>query len=110
MLFILLFLLVVFVMLLKVFAIISGYGSKVLGSGVFVCGRKPEDIIVNELGFFPINLGRYSVDVTKSIATGSVLGLAKKKTLYRNGLGATLINGLTEAELRTQALNLPAPP
>ncbi|MDB5248591.1 MAG: serine hydrolase [Segetibacter sp.] len=94
----------------KALPIISGYGAKILCSGVFVCGRKPEDIIKNELRFFPIRLGRYSVDINDQSATGSVFGLAKKKAVYRKGLGATLLNGIDEEEFRKQEFNLPVAP
>jgi hypothetical protein len=53
---------------------------------------------------------RFRVDTADSSVSASILGLARKKAIYRKGLGATLLNGLTEAELRRQPVSLPAPP
>jgi CubicO group peptidase (beta-lactamase class C family) len=82
--------------------IISGYGCKVLCSGVFVAGRTPESVIRDDLGSFPLNLGTYTVDRTDSSVTGSVLGMATRVALYRSGLGATLVSGMTEETLKEQ--------
>jgi hypothetical protein len=72
--------------------IISGYGCKILCSGVFVAGRTPESVIRDDLGSFPLNLGTYTVDRADSSVTGSVLGMATRVALYRSGLGATLVS------------------
>jgi len=82
--------------------IISGYGCKILCSGVFVAGRTPEAVIRDDLGSFPLNLGTYAVDRTDSSVTGSVLGMATRVALYRSGLGATLVSGMTEEMLKEQ--------
>ena len=82
--------------------IISGYGCKILCSGVFVAGRTPEAVIRDDLGSFPLNLGTYTVDRTDSSVTGSVLGMATRVALYRSGLGATLVSGMTEEMLKEQ--------
>jgi hypothetical protein len=82
--------------------IISGYGCKILCSGVFVSGRTPESVIRDDLGSFPLNLGTYTVDRADSSVTGSVLGMATRVALYRSGLGATLVSGMTEETLKEQ--------
>src|SRR5580692_11501501 len=58
--------------------IISGYGCKIMCSGVFVAGRTPESVLKEDLGSFPLNLGTYVVDRTDSSVTGSVLGMATR--------------------------------
>jgi CubicO group peptidase (beta-lactamase class C family) len=91
--------------------IISGYGAKVACSGVFVAGRNPERVIKEDLSHFPLNLGTYTVDKTDSSVTGSVWGMATRKAIYRYGLGATLISGMTEESLReerVERVNQPA--
>ncbi len=93
-----------------VFPIITGLGAKQLCSGVFVAGRDPEDIIRNELKFFPISLGTYRVDYTDSSATGSLFGMAKKKAIYRPGLGSTLLNGYSEELIRSRSKLELSPP
>ncbi|HEV3412553.1 MAG TPA: serine hydrolase [Puia sp.] len=90
--------------------IISGYGAKVLCSGVFVAGRSPEQVIKNDLSSFPVNLGTYTVDRADSSVTGKVWGLAVRKAIYRYGLGATLVTGMTEEELREQRMQRTAAP
>lgn len=90
---------VVFFVVRKVFPLISGYGAKTICSNIFLCQRCSEDIIKNELGSFPLNLGSYTIDYHQKIVIGSVLGLAKKKAVYREGLGATIITGSTEKDL-----------
>jgi CubicO group peptidase (beta-lactamase class C family) len=82
--------------------ILSGYGAKDLCSCVFVANRDENDVIKNELGRFPLTLGSFSTDLKDSSASGSVLGLGKKKAIYRKGLGCTLIAEIKEEELRAQ--------
>jgi len=90
--------------------IISGYGAKVACSGVFVAGRNPERVIREDLSRFPLNLGTYTVDKTDSSVTGSVWGMATRKAIYRSGLGATLVSGMTEESLREQRIERVNPP
>ena len=114
-LFILKFLVLVFGLGILVFIrealpIISGYGCKILCSGVFVAGRTPESVIREDLGSFPLNLGTYTVDRADSSVTGSVLGMATRVALYRSGLGATLVVGMTEEALKEQRVERIAAP
>lgn len=44
------------------FPIITGYGAKTLCSAVFVAGRDEQPVTKEDLGFFPIRLGHYSID------------------------------------------------
>lgn len=89
----------------RAFPIISGYGAKNLASAVFLQHRNPEDVIKEDLGSFPLSLGRFTVNYEDSSVTGSVWGFAKKKAIYRKGLGCTLINDLSEKEIRQQHFN-----
>ncbi len=94
----------IFVLIRESLPIISGYGAKVLCSGVFVAGRSPELVIKNDLSSFPLSLGTYTVDRGDSSVTGKVWGMSVRKAVYRYGLGATLVSGLTEEELREQRI------
>ena len=108
---ILLILIIVFVWLsYTVFPAISGYGSKNLCSAVYLQHRNPIDVIKEDLGDFPLSLGTFTVNEKDSSVTGSVWGLAKRKTIYRKGVGCTIINDLTEDEIRKQQFVLPAKP
>src|ERR1700741_4582463 len=53
------------------FPIISGYGAKNLCSAVYLQHRQPADVIREELGDFPLSLGRYTVNRADSSVTGS---------------------------------------
>src|SRR6186997_496059 len=93
-----------------VFPAVSGYGSKNLCSAVYLQHRDPADVIREDLEGFPLSLGTFTVNGKDSSVTGSVWGLAKRKTIYRKGIGCTIINDLTEEELRKQQFVLPAKP
>jgi CubicO group peptidase (beta-lactamase class C family) len=84
------------------FPIISGYGAKVMCSGIFLAGRDEQKLRTEELGFFPIRWGRFTVNYKDSSVTGTVLGLARQKAIYRHGLGVTLVSEISEDSLRSQ--------
>src|SRR5215217_317789 len=83
----------------RAFPIISGYGAKNMASGVYLQHRSPQEILKEDLGEFPISLGFFTVDAKDSSVTGTVWGFAKRKVIYRKGLGCTLINGFSEAQM-----------
>lgn len=84
------------------FPIISGYGAKNMCSCMFVGGRSEKSVKEEELGDSPLNLGTYVADMKDSSVTGTVMGLAKQKAIYRAGLGCTLVNDTPEAVIRAQ--------
>ena len=92
------------------FPIVSGYSAKNLCSHVFVSGRDAQDVIDKELGNMPLALGSPSIDLEDQSASATVFGLAKKKAIYRPGLGCTLINSVKEEDLRVQGFEQPAFP
>ena len=92
------------------FPIISGYGAKNLCSCVFVGGRTLSSVQNEELADFPLSLGKFTVDFKDSSVTGTVFGFAKQKAIYRKGLGCTLVNEISEEELRKQNFMRPEPP
>lgn len=86
--------------------IISGFGAKDMCTCVFLNGRSASDVVKQELGAGLQSLGNFEVDTTNATVTGSVFGLAKRKAIYRKGLGCTLISELTEEQVRAQKINL----
>ncbi|MBP6022952.1 serine hydrolase domain-containing protein [Ferruginibacter sp.] len=94
----------------RAFPIISGYGSKNMCSAVFLQHRSPNDVLREDLGTFPLSLGSFTVNEKDSSVTGSVFGFAKRKTIYRKGIGCTIVNDFTEAEIKAQRFTIPAAP
>lgn len=92
------------------FPVLSGYGAKVICSAVFIEGRDKHEVYEQELNFFPMHLGKFTVDYADSSVSGSVFGLARRKAIYRHGLGTTLISELDEQTIRNQHFNLPHKP
>jgi CubicO group peptidase (beta-lactamase class C family) len=90
------------------FPIISGYSAKNACSCAFILGRTKESINKEELGSFPLSVGSIEINYKDSSVTGSVLGMAERKAIYRSGLGCTLVNDLSENEMRSQNFSVPA--
>lgn len=80
--------------------IMTGYSAKNMCSCVMVAGRDPEDVKKNELGFSPINLAKTEVSFEDSSATSTLFGLAKRKAIFRHGLGCALLVQMDEEEFR----------
>jgi CubicO group peptidase (beta-lactamase class C family) len=74
---------------------------------MYVAGRAEDDVKKEELGGFLFSLGTYKVNRADSSVTGSVWGLARRKAIYRPGLGCTLVRDINEGELRKQHFILP---
>ena len=91
------------------FPIITGYSAKNACSCVFLQGRTKEDVMKEELASFPLSAGSININFEDSSVTGTVLGMAERKAIFRNGLGCTLVNNLSEAEIRSQVFTIPQP-
>ena len=92
------------------FPIISGFSSKQMCTCIFVSGRDQKDIEASELSGFPFSLATNKVNYNDSSVTSTVWGMATKKTIYRKGIGCTLINDITEKQLRSQSFIIPSLP
>ncbi|RYY70192.1 MAG: class C beta-lactamase-related serine hydrolase [Chitinophagaceae bacterium] len=94
------------------FPIMSGFTAKNMCSCVFVGGRSDSSVAAEELNSFPLSLADYKVDSVDRSVTATVFGMAKKTAIFREGLGCTLINERSEAELKKQTtpVLLPSPP
>jgi CubicO group peptidase (beta-lactamase class C family) len=89
------------------FPLISGYSAKNACSCIFVQGRTEASVQQEELAGFPFSLGSISVNTKDSSVTGKVFGLAKRKAVFRKGLGCTLVNDIPEPAIRSQNFLLP---
>jgi CubicO group peptidase (beta-lactamase class C family) len=83
--------------------IATSYAAKTMCSGVFVAGRTPEAM---QEDLYAVSFVGTQVDRENQTVSSSLYGLANVKAIYRPGLGCTLVNGSTEAEIRAQ----PSPP
>ncbi len=89
--------------------IITGFDAKHVCSCTFVSGRDKAGIDSAEMDEMPFSLAKYAIDLHDSSVTSAVLGMAKRKAIYRKGLGCTLINDISEQALRSQVFHLPEP-
>ena len=71
---------------------ISGFAAKNMASGHFIDHRSLETIEKNDNDIPKVDWATNAIDETGKWATASVFGLKKRKAIYREGLGATLIN------------------
>ena len=88
------------------FPIITAYGSKIMCSAVFDAGRNEQQVLDQDLSAYMMKLAHFKVNYADSSVTGSIFGLAKRKVIYRNGLGATVISEMDEQNIRSQHFNL----
>lgn len=90
--------------------IISGFDAKEMCTCVFVSGRNKASLDTSEFADFPFSIARNQVNNDDSSVTSTIWGVAKKKAIYRNGIGCTLVNEITEEALRSQTFSIPGPP
>lgn len=92
------------------FPIISGFDSKQVCNCLFVANRTKESLDTAEMAEFPFSLANYKINLYDSSVTASIWGMVKRKSIYRKGVGCTLITGITEQELRSQIFIMPPLP
>ena len=72
--------------------LISGFSAKSVASGHFIDNRSQEIIEKGDNDIDLIDLAKNKIDDNGKFVTASVYGLKERKAIYREGLGATLIN------------------
>jgi CubicO group peptidase (beta-lactamase class C family) len=72
--------------------LISGFSAKSMASAHFIGHRSQEMIENGDNDIKLITLAKNQIDENGKFATASVYGLKERKAIYREGLGATLIN------------------
>ena len=72
--------------------LISGFSAKSIASGHFIDHRSQEIIEKGDNDIDMIELATNKIDDLGKFATASVYGLKERKAIYREGLGATLID------------------
>lgn len=89
--------------------IITAFAAKGMCSSVFLAEKDPERISNEDLSFFPISLARCAVDREERSVTATVFGLARRKAVFREGLGAVLVLDTPEASLMAHSFSIPDP-
>ncbi len=72
--------------------LISGYAAKNMASNVFYAQRKAVTINAVDHQIASISIAKTNVDKNEKSATASVFGFVKRTAIYREGLGAVLVN------------------
>ena len=72
--------------------LISGFSAKSVASCHFIDNRELDYIQKNDNDINLINLATNEIDLVSKSAFASVYGLKKRQAIYREGLGATLID------------------
>ena len=70
----------------------------------FVAMRNPQQVIKEDLNFSFIKYSKTWIDRDEKAAYSTIFGLAKRKVIFREGLGCTLILDRNEDELRKESL------
>ena len=78
----------------------SSYNAKTVCSCMFVSGRKLDNIKSEDL--YAVPFANITVDKEKQTVIANIYGFAETKAIYRKGLGCTLVNELSEEEIRKQ--------
>jgi CubicO group peptidase (beta-lactamase class C family) len=103
---------VIVILLMIVFTIVAltigpvatGYTAKMIGSGIFVMGQSPAEAWRD----FPDNpikpLLKFKVDRDEKSVTAALAGIVRRKALFREGYGVTLV------PRKGELVDLPAPP
>ncbi len=78
----------------------TGYSAKYLCSCTFISNRNVDSVEKNDLNFSVIKFAKNKINYQEKSVTSKVLGLAKSKAIYIDGLGCVLAKGKSEAEIR----------
>ena len=89
--------------------IITAFAAKGMCSSVFLAGKTPDRVMAEDLSFFPISLAKCTVDYEEKSVTARVLGLGKRKVVFREGLGSVIVLDKPEEELRADSYQIPDP-
>lgn len=90
--------------------VVSAYGAKYVCDAVYLQHRNAEEVIKTDLTDLPFNLGTYTLNERDSSVTGTVLGLARRRAIYRKNAGVTLVNDIPEWTVGQQQFNKPPLP
>ena len=72
--------------------LISGFSAKSVASAHFIDNRSVKTIEIGDNDIPKVDWASNEINDSEGFATSKVFGLKTRKAIYRNGLGATLIN------------------
>ena len=84
----------------------AAYKAKILCSSVFISKREPATVLREDLENFQ-QIGAEVVFEQQHVNASALLGLVRQRAIFRDGLGCTLVIGVSEDQLRGQALSPP---
>jgi CubicO group peptidase (beta-lactamase class C family) len=84
----------------------TGHTAKTICSNVFISGRDAQDVFKEDIAplHFLFAITDFKVDSNAKSVSADAFGFAERKAIYREGCGCTIVNGLTEDELRQQEI------
>ncbi len=87
----------------------AGVSAQIACAGVFVSGRKLDDVVNNDVvRLSPLTKwNHYDLDMAGKSVTVTAFGLSKRTSVYRPGIGCTLLVSSTPEQLREQAEGIP---
>jgi len=91
----------------------SGYMAQTLCEGIFISDRDPKSLLDEDLtgkGLELLVLFQPKIDLKAKSVSASAFGIGRQKAIFRDGLGCTLLDGRSEAELKEEAASLPPLP
>ena len=79
----------------------AGIQAKIMCSSVFISNRTPESVLNEDL-HHKVNYIRLEVDAVNQSVTATAFGIITRQAVYREGLGSTLLAGLSREQLLSQ--------
>jgi len=89
--------------------IITAFAAKGMCSSVFLAEKSPGQVSAEDLSFFPISLAKCTVDYQEKSVIAKVFGLAGRKAVFREGLGAVIVLEKPEEVLMADSFAIPDP-
>ena len=88
----------------------AGYKAKILASGVFISQRDPQDVLREDLSqIAQLKWFTQKIDRENELVEVSLFGLFRRKAIFREGLGCTVIADNLEAKVRSQRYSIQEP-
>jgi CubicO group peptidase (beta-lactamase class C family) len=82
----------------------TGHVAKTVCSNVFISQRDPETVFREDIApvHFLFAITKFEVNRTEQSVTSTAYGFFGTKAIFREGCGCTVVNGISEAALRSQ--------